>query len=270
MKTRMIKATKLFVDPDVQLAFALQESRWRHMAETWDPYRVIVLVVVPDGKGGFSIIDGRHRFLAGTAAGIASFTCQVHDEVTFSDVPAKARLKLGIDSDRRRVSALERFLIRVMSCDPIATDMVRIAHQAGFKIAKPLKNAMDSRVIESVVALESIYTRIGADGFHRVLALNSHWRDDPEANHSVWLGGLATFVREGFDQRLDDEKLARLHRVVPAEANRYARGEMARKSIHDGRSGGEGASFRLVHVIVANHLRRKVGIPLTRGHLKVA
>lgn len=227
MRLAIIPTEALAVDPDVQLDYALDPKRVAKIAANYDPALVHVLTVVPASRNGkqpsqWWIVDGRHRFLAGSTLGIREWRCDVHDDIT---TPAeKARLKLGLDRERRNVSALEHFAEREIAGDPAAVAIADIVHSHGYTIGRMAHN---EAAIEGVVALEAIYARHGADGLRRTLALATTWRLDPKGRTAVWLSALSLLIADNVDNRLTPVQWERLRSLVPAEIIRQARGNVA-------------------------------------------
>jgi hypothetical protein len=243
MELKIIESAKLQIDHDVQIEFAIEERRWRAMAANWNTDAVGVLIVVPDGNGGYSIIDGRHRFLAGNLIGLGKWRCDVHSDVA---TPAeKARLKLAFDRDRRRVTALEHFVVRRIAQEPAVLDIWAIVEEAGFHFGKTGRRNKPNN-ISAVTVVERIYVALGRDGLVRVCRLAAVWSGDALATSGDWLDALGLLVRDDYDLALAEGGLDRLRSVVPATTIRQARGDLA-----GGDTGG-----RAVAYAVATRLRK--------------
>lgn len=136
---RVIPTELLIPDPDVQLAFALEPRRVKEMRAKWNPAYLAVLIVAPlsgEHEGMYGIIDGRHRFLAGCglATGPTEWRCDVHTDCT--SVEDKARLKLAIDRDRRKVKGIEHYIERRLMKDPKVLAIDAVMESTGFEIGK--------------------------------------------------------------------------------------------------------------------------------------
>ncbi len=188
---RVIPIDQLVVDPDVQLDFAYDARRAASMALNYDDRKVGVLTVVETGL----------------------------------PVAEKAAIKLGLDFERRRVSAVESFLVSVKKGDEASTRIMSTAINLGFEIGK-LKGGKPYHRIEAVVSLKSIYKRAGEDGLRRTLTLNTHWRGDPKSNTSLWLMALYLLVRDGYDDAMTPSSWERMKEAVPALEIRRAQGEV--------------------------------------------
>jgi len=256
-KLRVIPTELLMPDPDVQLDFALQKRRIKAMSgEAWNKDFAIVLVVVPlhgEHEGMYGIVDGRHRFLAGQAVE-SEWRCDVHEDVTTVD--EKARLKLAIDQQRRRVRPIEHFMERLLAEDADALAIQRIVEDAGFEIGKLSSGSKPYHRFEVVTALERIYLRLGERGLRRTLVLNTHWKGDPKSNTGEWITALALLVRDGYDEVLTPRAWEKLGDVVPAQQLRRARGAIEGAPGGGSPRGGWGA----MTYQVARQLRRASGL----------
>lgn len=287
---RVIPTSQLFIDPDVQLAFTLEEKRWKAMAANWKPEKLGFLFTVPvlaqelpknmrngtpDDEWLFSIVDGRHRFLAGKLKGITAWRTDVHEEVSYQDVAAKAHIKLGYDRDRRSVSSLEHFKVRVMALDEVAVDIEEIVTHCGFRIdyLGGRQRLEGSNIISATSALERYYNALGSDGFRRMIQLDTHWIGQPSSNGAPWLGALALLVRDGYDQALTPKAITKMKEIIPAVALRHANGVLARQGLfaHGGAGGTHG--FSTLSYETARYIRRKSGLrqrPVQRSSMKAS
>jgi hypothetical protein len=253
---RVIPTGSLVIDPDVQLLFALSETRWRAMAANWRPERIGFLVVVPNGNGSFYVVEGRHRLKAGTLVGVKEWRCDVHDEIDARDVRRKAELKLGFDRERRHVGTLEHFLIRLLAEDPVALTINRIVTDCGFDIGKTGGGVVNR--IAAVTRIEGLFKALGEDGFRRVMQLNTHWLDDPGAANARWIGALGILVRDDYDQRLTPTHIDRMRTIVPIIAIRAGTGAAVQKGAA-ALQGGSG-TFSAVEYETATYIRKKLGM----------
>lgn len=251
---RVLNWNQLFIDPDVQLEFAVKKSHWQKMAADWHPERAGFLIVVPAVNGGFSIIDGRHRFKGGTAAGVTEWRCDVHDEISYEDVEAKANLKLGFDYHRRRVTSMEHYIERLMAKDPVVIAIDEIITTYGFQIGAVGKKH-SPRNISAVSALERSYEKLGPEKFRKAMRLATTWHDDPSSTNADWLNGLFVFVKDGYEERLTLTSLGRLQAAAPAVVIRRSAGEVTRRgaTLHRGASSG---SFSPLAIEIAQSLRK--------------
>lgn len=265
---RVLPSEALIPDPDVQIADTLEDKRVMAMTKSWNPDYATPLVVVPlDGanKGKYGIIDGRHRFLAGVASGVKEWRCDVHLQPL--TVAEKARLKLAIDRDRRRVGALEHFQERLKMNDPDALKIAKIAGECGYEIGRTRSGKPYTR-IEAIAGLESAYLILclyhGPDGLRRLLSLNREgWYDEPKTNNGNWIRALGLFVRDGYDQHLSPTATERLSEQIPAKLLRIAEGEVVAAGSQlpsRGTNTGTQASWGTVAFALASLMRRKAGL----------
>lgn len=190
---RVVPIDDLVIDPDVQFEDTFKPNHARQIARGWDPEKVGVLLAVT------------------------------------KDVPAsrKADIKMARDGARRNVGTVERFRARVIQGDPAAVEIDTLVRRHGWTIAV---NRREQGSIIGVVTIERIHKQLGGDGLDRVLALADRWRGEALAGSSVWLGGLGLLVRDGYDESLTEQHLAKLDEVVPAIVVRKAVGNVAARS----------------------------------------
>ncbi len=191
---RIIPVSELLVDPDVQLDFAYNDRWARNLSLTWDDRLVGVITVIPMNGGGLGPAE-------------------------------KARIKVGLDRERRHVKQIESFLLRLESGDPVATDIQDSAITHGFTIGKTGGGTHDT--FECVGSLEAIYEKLRRPGLDRTFALCTLWKGDPKINTAPWIAALSLLVRDGYDDKMTPAAFARLKELVPAVVIRRARGAVA-------------------------------------------
>jgi len=256
-RIRKLRVDEMAPDPDVQIAFAMDERHGSRMAANWNPDLAGILAVVaaPDRRSNgirWWIIDGRHRHFAADRLGLPTLLAEVFDPMT---PPEKAALKLGRDRDRRHVSQVESFLVEVVERDPTAVEILGICEAHGYEIGK-LRSGKPYNRIEAVMTLRSIHERGGPDWLDRVLGLNELWKDEPKVNQSPWLGALGAFVAKGYDERLTPAGRRQLQGVLPAKVQRKAQTELIGVTSGTGGRGDRSAVARLM----AEHLRKTARI----------
>lgn len=230
---RIIDNEDLALDPDVQLMFALKPRQVAAIrADFNEDYAGVLIVVpaIPNGAGGqgpkYWIIDGRHRWQAGQGL-VSRWRCDVHDYAT--TIEDKAKLKLANDRERRHVTPLEHYKIRLLAKDPTIMEIDEIVNEAGFSVGKLSANT-NSHTIEAVIALEAVYRLGGPHTLRRALSLNTRWRDDPKANTADWIKAMGLLARDGYDEAMTPAAHKRLDAVVPAVEIRKARGLLETQS----------------------------------------
>lgn len=224
------------------------------MRAGWNGDYLGVLIVAPltgEHEGKFGIIDGRHRFLAGKDF-VAEWRCDVHPDCT--TVAEKARLKLAIDQQRRRVSALEHYLERRLMGDPMVLEIDRICEEKGFEIGR-LRSGKPYERIGAVTALLFLHEKLGADGLRRVMAFNTHWIGQPGTNTSNWLRALGLLVRDGYYGAMTPSAWTRLSGLVPMKTIRIAQGEAA------GGIRGAPSSWGVIAYEIAPIIRKRARLP---------
>jgi len=217
---KRIPTSKLVPDPDVQLAFSLSASRLKRLVNNWNDDLVGVLRAAPLGDGSkmYGVIDGRHRLLAGKERGVVQFRVDAYADPL--DPETKAKIKLGLDRERRQVHPIEHFLISVTAKEPEATEIMRMVEQYEY-IVGWAPNRPDSNVIMSPTTLRMLHS-LGI--LEDVLVLMGLWRNEPKVTSQVWLQGLGYFVALGFGDRLTEDRQRRLAEVIPAKVIRQATG----------------------------------------------
>ena len=149
MKT--LRWDQITIDPEVQ----------RHLDKTWvsktiqeegyRPEAVGVPVVSLRADGTLHMIDGQHRRALALEAGrgMDEVECQVHEGLTKALEAAMFRRL----NHRRSVGILDKFLIRIVEGDPVATTINEIVTSRGWNFNT---GKADGR-IAAVSSLEKIY-----------------------------------------------------------------------------------------------------------------
>lgn len=212
---RVIPVAELQVDPDVQFDWAFSERKARAIAADWSDRKVGVLTVTLAGDGQESL-----------------------------SVAERASIKKALDGERRRISALESFLASVKEGDPRCLAMQAAVQANGFEIGR-LSGGEPKNRVEAVAVLNRIFDQIGTDGLRRTFALNTRWLNDPKSNHGYWIEALSLLVRDGYDETVTPQVLAKWSDIVPALEIRRALGAV------------ESAGGRAVAYEIASALRRK-------------
>lgn len=217
---RIIPVRELAIDPDVQIQSAFRERWARRIERDWSDRLAGVLTVTPL-NGGESLLPEE-----------------------------KAEIKLGLDRDRRHVSAMESFHVEIERKDPIALEILEVATETGWEIDKVTGSSPPNR-IGSIVFLKRSHAQIGKQGLRRALGLAAHWRKDPKANDQDWLGAFALLVRDGYDEQITDRTLKYWMDVVPAEEIRRARGASVKAA-----GGGRNSAGDVAYLIAGQLCKR--------------
>lgn len=252
-RLRRLTVDDLTPHPRVQLEHTFRESWVRKTVPKFDESALGVLTVceaVPaPGNGKYYIVDGRHRHALVARVGHPNeLRCDDHGKLTDEEAAA---LKLMIDRDRRRVTALEHYEQRLLARDPVAIEIDKITRAAGWTITASNRD----NGLACVTLLETVHTKDdkGAGYLRRTLKLAADWRGERGANTADWIAGLAAFVKDGLDERLTQDKKNRLAEVVPVQVLRKARGRI------DAQRSGDRLGSILSYEI-AEMLRKAAGV----------
>lgn len=215
---RVLPIGQLAIDPEVQLDYAYSDTRARKIAMAWDDAKCDALLVV-----------------------LAA------DKIPLQ---RKAELKLAADRERRRVDGCESFRDEVFMGVPRAISIDAVVRASGWKVAKGWR----PNYLNGARFLRTLHEQLGEDGLRRTLQLAAHWRGDPKANTSDWLGGCGLLVRDGYDDALTPRGYAKLREVVPVDFIRRAQG------MSGGGESSPSASFNDTSVQLAGLMRRAAGL----------
>lgn len=125
-----LSVADLRVDPAYQRQLGKRSEKLvREIAAGWDWARVGALIVGPAADGdGWAVIDGQHRMLAASAAGIAELPCVVTGEAA---TPDQARAFVGVNEARQRMTPGHRHVAAVAAGDPDAIALQEVLDAAG-------------------------------------------------------------------------------------------------------------------------------------------
>lgn len=196
---RQLPVSALIVDPNVQRP--LDRARSARIAEDLDLSAIGVISVSHRGNGSYHIIDGQHRVEALRLAGGENETvsCRIFEGLTLAD---EARLFRLLNSTVRD-QALNKFKVRVVEGDPIATAINAMLAKHGWKIQPQLGDGN----FGAVVAAERIYSR-DPQAFERTLVtITRAWgHDGAGVDGRIFEGIGLVFARYG--SAVDDSNLA--------------------------------------------------------------
>lgn len=124
---------------------------------TWRSFGA--LVVVPQAEGGYHVTDGQHRLEA----------AKMHPHVTHvpavivkaDDVHEEASIFVGINKNRKNVSALELFFAKLTANDDDALTIQQVCQKAGIRIPKHPGDYRPGDTI-AVSAIQAIIDKHGA------------------------------------------------------------------------------------------------------------
>lgn len=144
------------------------DERWvKQLSESFDPDLFGTLTVtLPNGNGIYHVIDGHHRTCAIRA--LFGEDEKVPCNVFEIDDPARAAQMFDkINSNRKHVTAVQTFKVRVTAGSETEVAVDRIVRSCGLRIAP----ASVDGGIRAVNACVSLYKRFGGEAFRLALKL---------------------------------------------------------------------------------------------------
>lgn len=196
---RQLPVAGLIVDPNVQRS--LDRGRVAKIAEDLDLSAVGVITVSHRGNGSYHVIDGQHRVEALRLAGGdgEKISCRIFDGLTIED---EARL-FRLLNNTAKLQALDKFRVRVVEGEPVATAITQILAKHGWKIYPALGDGHFS----AVVAAERIYNR-DQNAFERTLTtITRAWGHDYAGVDGRIFEGIG-LVYARYGSAIDDSQLA--------------------------------------------------------------
>lgn len=170
VKTAYLPLSLLYVNEDYQRK---PQSHINKIAANFDENKCGFLLVSYDKpRGGFSIVDGQHRYLAAKQAGVQNLPCQILENI---DSKQEALVFAAQNENVVRISVYDKFRARVFAGDPTACAVKRICNSYGISTRK--QNKQNEANIKSLELAEKIYSIYGESGLRWVLEIiqNSGW-----------------------------------------------------------------------------------------------
>jgi hypothetical protein len=199
-----IHFSNLFVDFGYQRQIV--KKRIDDMARNFDQKAMTSLIVSKRSNGQYAIIDGQHRFVAGTKAGIDFFVCQVYTELTYED---EAKLFHTINNNRGPMKSVQQFKALIESNDEASKQILYIVQNHGF-IIKFIGPVSAKNEIKSIKELTTAY-KISPMHLDLVMKLlREIWNGDKKSLTHHVIGALSKFIYLYKDQ-ID---LSRLVKVI--------------------------------------------------------
>jgi hypothetical protein len=124
-----VEFTKLFIDHSYQRPLTLRKLK--EITENFEPSAITALIVSKRSDGQFAIIDGQHRFKAGTKIGLKTFNCEVHHELSIAD---EASLFYKINVKRGAVPMGMQFKALLEADNKDVIKIKHIVESHGFEI----------------------------------------------------------------------------------------------------------------------------------------
>lgn len=209
---------RLFVDHRYQAN--LSPARVRRIQEAYNPIAAGLLLVGARDNGMFAVIDGQHRLEAMKNLGATHALCVV---VFGLSLPQEAFLFKACNTNRKRPKAIDVFRARLVGCDPVALEIKGIVESFGYRIGFTDKKP-SRRGLVCVGALDTIYSRRGADGLRKALAVVFEaWPDNTLANQAIVIDGVNRFLTHYEDEISIEQLTGRLSKYDPAILLREAR-----------------------------------------------
>jgi hypothetical protein len=230
----VLPLSTLFIDETYQRPL----SRFvKKLADNFDPALLGCLIVSDrdtgngvDNATGYAVIDGQTRLMALRQLGHLNAPCLIYTGLSREE---EADLFARFQSERKNVSALERYRAALVAREPRAIDISDLADRAGFVVDK--SNVGNS--IVAIKALEETYDRYGADMVARVLdVVAGAWKfRHAGANTNEILRGLAYFLARN---TVDDDRLIRRLSIVDPATLQTRASQLRQGRGHGGKSPG--------------------------------
>lgn len=155
----------------------------------------VLQVTLPDGRGRHHIVDGQHRAEAARRAwgNDQRVPCQVLDA---SDPVRAAQLFYKQNSQRRGVTAIDKFLVQVTGKSEPHVAVNAIVEELGYKIA----NGPSPHNIRAVDSLMKVYVKFGGDVLSQSLScINQCFGKDQHAMSAQLILGFGYLLGENSD-----------------------------------------------------------------------
>lgn len=170
-----------------------QEAHARKIANEFDTDKFDPPVVsLPNGQGHYHIVEGQHRVWAVryVFGDNEQLKCRM---VNASDPARAAEIFLGINSGRKAIKPVARFLVAVTAAREPETSINRLVGKLGYRVQA-------SKVDYSISAVNSliyVHDRQGFDVLHAtLLTLKNSWGGDAAAFQGDVIRGYAIFINE--------------------------------------------------------------------------
>ena len=179
-------------------------ERWaKQIAQDFDPDKFDPPVITkPNGVGFYHIVEGQHRVNAAKIAFGESE--QLLCRMVNVDEPARAaEIWLGINSGRKAIQPVQRFLVAVTAGREPETEINNLVLKLGYHIS--LSKA--DHGITAVSSLIEVHRKFGTMVLKAVLmTLDKTWQGDPAAFSGELIRGYASFINE-FHSYIDHKRL---------------------------------------------------------------
>jgi hypothetical protein len=162
-----------WIDPellDVDEAYQRRadQARIDKMVEWFDWRSFGALVVAPRDDGRYSVVDGQHRALAAKAHPLIELVPCVIIKAT--GAPAEAAAFIGLNKDRKAISALDGFWASIAAGEHDAERIKEMAERAGLKVLRYPASRGEYEPAETV-ATSAIAALMAKHGDRKTIAI---------------------------------------------------------------------------------------------------
>lgn len=209
---KMIQLKDLIIDPRYQRD--LNKARVKKIADSFDHLLYGALAVSERPGGSYAVFDGQHRLEVAKTLDFNEVPC-----VIFQGLSAQKEAGLFnlLQTERKSLTAFDRFKARVFSGEKAATTIAAILKKHNYEVAQRglVFGETDTR-IQAVVGLDRIYNKYGPGHLDSTLKeIRELWGEDEGTANGRFVEGMALFLAEYGDHRYDKEVKDRLVAVSP-------------------------------------------------------
>lgn len=239
VKTSAIKVDQTYQRP-------LDEGRAARMARAWSNARCLYLEVNRRPNGDLYAMNGQHRLVAATLAGVELVPCRIY---SFPSVALEALWFEGQAHDSRAIPALFRMKARIAGGDSTAVNIAALAAKYGYPFNWSMGNSQPGTT-RAAAALEELYKRNPARLELCLALICDSWGDAPNACadttlHAFW------FFDEKYQGQYDRQRVVNVLR--PFEPNTLRQRAFNRAQL----AGGGSAERHLCNMIAELHDKGK-------------
>jgi len=205
---KTVSLDDLTIDPEIQRREGIDQRRVNKIASAFNPLALGVITVSQRADGRLVVLDGAHRSAGARQAGYTGFISA--EVITGLTIAEEASLFLLLN-ETKTPSALTKFLVRAVTGEPEAVEMLAIVTAHGWTV----RTASETGNIAAVTAIERVYRNGGGslpDGRHpellsRVLAIITEaWEHDSQSVSASMLMAVAQLLGR-FGTSVDTKKI---------------------------------------------------------------
>jgi hypothetical protein len=251
---------KILVD-ELNISDAYQRTiipaRVKRIANNLDQDAFGSLTVGQRSDGTFWVVDGMQRLTAARKLGVAMVPCDIFQSDGQGHEARVFRLK---NKERTNVTACSLFRAQLVEGDLQTVAIKEIVEAAGLRLRFD-NGAKGWPYVKAVVALESSYRRVGANGLRCVLdVISKAWHGESEALRGDIIGGVAWFLKR--NEGIDIERL--VDRLSKKSVSGVIRAAEATFKLERDRSSSSGnkaiCTCFAIEFIYSHGLRKKKGV----------